>query len=174
MFSSWTTGTAALALLLYVVSLINRICTRDGSRRTLVIEVAAWMMLVIHIGFAFHEHHGWSHAAAERHVADDTAATVGIRWGGGIYFNHAMVVLWGVSIVHRGLARQPSSRLAGRLQRLIDIYVALMWASATILFGSTGFRWLGIAGFSGLGWALWLAKRRSKHEFLKKRASTRH
>lgn len=113
----------------------------------------------MHVGFAFHEHHHWSHVAAEAHVAKETAATLGVHWGGGIYFNHALMLVWGIAILRRwtGRFRREPARL---IDRVFDLYTALMWLSATIVFGSLGFRVLGAIGFTAIAWAYWVARGR--------------
>ncbi len=162
MIDSWTTATAAAAFLLYVYSLISRIRSTPDSRRLAIkIEAIAWLVLVVHVGFAFHQHHHWSHAAAETHVADETEQTLGLRWGGGIYFNHAVLVLWGIMIWRRWQRSTRSEWNAAAVDRAIDIYVALMWFSATVVFGSTGFLILGIIGF-GLVFLVMLHARRQQ------------
>lgn len=160
MIDSWTTATAAAAFLLYVYSLISRFRSASDSRRLAIkIEAVAWLVLVVHVGFAFHEHHHWSHAVAETHVAEETEQTLGLRWGGGIYFNHALLVLWGIAIWRRWQTARRRRYETNPIDQGIDIYVALMWFSATVVFGSTGFRILGIIGFGLMAQAIWQARR---------------
>ncbi len=161
MLSSWTTGTAALAFVLYVIATILRLRSApDGQTVSIRIESLAWLVLLIHVGFAFHEHHHWSHAAAEAHVAQETAETVGIRWRGGIYFNHALLILWPFGLASRWKRRSPAASRRRLLGTFIDLYVALMWLSATVLFGSTVFRVVGAVGFCLIALA-WGSTRRS-------------
>lgn len=162
MFDSWTSGTATLAFVLYVVSFVVLLGSQGRWRPALAFEAAAWLILVVHVMFAFHEHHGWSHAAAEQHVANETAQTIGLRWGGGIYFNHAMLLLWAVSMGRRGVQRSTLAKGPNRFHQLINVYVLLMWISATIVFGSTAFRILGITGLVLISGAYCLRKRRPK------------
>jgi hypothetical protein len=155
MLNSWTTGTAALAFILYVASMIARILSGRGPQQASIrIGTFAWLILVVHVGFAFHEHHHWSHAAAEQHVADETAETVGIRWKGGIYFNHALLVLWGIAVVRSWKGWGCGKYHPTLFDRLVDVFLALMWLSATVVFGSSGFRVLGLIGFGLMALAL--------------------
>ena len=52
------------------------------------------MLLWIHVAIAFRYYHHGSHREAYEQTARETAETVGINWGGGIYFNYLMLVLW--------------------------------------------------------------------------------
>src|SRR5687768_15263236 len=49
----------------------------------------ACLALLAHVTCAFAFYHQWSHAAAYRHTAEQTAAMTGMNWGGGLYFNYA-------------------------------------------------------------------------------------
>ena len=47
----------------------------------------------LHVAAAFHVVHHWSHAAAMEHVAQQSQAVVGWRFGAGIWFNHLFGLL---------------------------------------------------------------------------------
>ena len=55
---------------------------------------AACGALAAHVACAFHFHHGWSHAAAYRDTARQTAEVFGLDWGGGLYVNYALLAGW--------------------------------------------------------------------------------
>lgn len=55
---------------------------------------AACAALLAHVACAFHFHHGWSHAAAYRDTARQTAEVFGLDWGGGLYVNYALAACW--------------------------------------------------------------------------------
>lgn len=55
---------------------------------------AACAALLGHVACAFHFHHGWSHAAAYRDTARQTAEVFRLEWGGGLYVNYALAALW--------------------------------------------------------------------------------
>lgn len=50
--------------------------------------------LLAHVACAFHVHHGWSHGAAYRDTARQTAEVFRLDWGGGLYVNYALAALW--------------------------------------------------------------------------------
>ena len=49
---------------------------------------------LVHVAAAFATYHGWSHAEAVAHTARQTAAVVGLDWGGGVWVNYAFTALW--------------------------------------------------------------------------------
>src|ERR1041385_2269517 len=58
----------------------------------------AWTMgcaaLVAHFICAFQFYHAWSHDSAYLETARQTAAVFRINWGGGLFINYAVVMLW--------------------------------------------------------------------------------
>jgi hypothetical protein len=181
MIDSWTSGTAAAAFVLYVLALISRIHSSPAAGLSpaapsswIRIEALAWLALAAHFVFAFQEHHRWSHAAAEEHVARVTERTTGLDWGGGIYFNHALLIVWGVVILRRWKGWSLCEQGPATVDRLIDFYVALMWIAATIVFGTIGFRVLGIAGFAFVSLAFWHARGQSRADESPASPQTQH
>jgi len=47
-----------------------------------------------HVIYAFASYHHWSHAAAYRETARQTAALTGWDWGGGIFINYLFGLAW--------------------------------------------------------------------------------
>lgn len=110
---------------------------------------AGGMALLVHVFAAFHFEHGWSHAAAYVHTEKQTAATVGLHWGGGLYFNYLVLVVW---LADAALLWR-STVLIGRQRTgaAVDWFVAFMMINATVVFGPWGWRPAGVAA------VLWLA-----------------
>ena len=114
------------------------------------------LLLLAHMLAAFHWRHNWSHAAAYADTARQTREVTGIDWGGGVYFNYALLGLWLAEafVWPPDLSvRQPRARnwLAG--------YYAFMWFNATVIFGHGIVPWLGALAFADLAVLAW--KRRS-------------
>ena len=76
-----------IALILFVIGEV-------GNRRTRWVSACGLVLLVVHIVIAFGSRHGWSHDAAMRDTARQTAAVYGLDWGGGIYANYLFVAAW--------------------------------------------------------------------------------
>ena len=79
-----------------------------------------------------HCEHDWSHAAAYEHTTQQTKDIVGINWGGGLYFNYAMLVLWAADV---GLQWRQSEGQRHFVSRLNEWFCAFMLLNATVVFG---------------------------------------
>lgn len=120
----------------YALALLILVRDRDLSRNRFRLWRAAWsaacLLLIVHVLAAFHFEHGWSHAAALKHTAEQTARVTGIDWGGGLYFNYAFLILWAVDV--GSLWRRHSPRRSA-LRRATDIACLFMIFNATVVFG---------------------------------------
>lgn len=114
--------------------------TRDRSVQ-LYATSARWLWTVgclvflAHVLIALALVHGMSHAAAYAHTAERTAAVVGVRWGGGIYINHAFALFWIVDVIGwwtRGSAWAYGSR---QWYWTVQGIFAFMFLNATVVFG---------------------------------------
>ena len=126
---------------------------RNAASRRWVLRIwaAAWLLLLVHVGFAFHFIHGWSHSAAYEHTARQTAAVTGLNWGGGVYFNYALLVVWGADVVRSIWHSQetPASyrNSMSSWSLTVQIFVAAMMLFATVVFGPIFWTWIA-AGFA--------------------------
>src|SRR4051812_10499094 len=90
--------TAGVSLVLYAIALLLRL--RGTSSAATIIWAAAFMFLVIHVALAFHHVHHWSHRDAFDATARQTAEVFGVGWGGGIFANYALLVVWAVEVLN--------------------------------------------------------------------------
>jgi hypothetical protein len=115
----------------------------------------ACVFLIVHIGFAFRYYHGWSHAAAYRDTARQTAEMTGINWGGGIFLNYFLAVAWLADVFHWWLAPKRHEQRSSRLTAVWHGFVFFMVFNGTVVFGTGPVRWFGIfitAGLFALSW----------------------
>jgi len=126
-----------------------------GRRRWDEVARTAWTVgcvsILIHVACAFHYYHNWSHAAAYRETARQTAELTGFDWGGGLFINYALVAGWIIDLIwwRRGLDayRNRPTWLAAIWQGFL-IFIIF---NATVVFKTGPLRWI------GLGLCLWIA-----------------
>ena len=121
-------------------------------------------LLLVHVAFAFHFYHRWSHAAAYLDTARQTRDVIGTNWGGGLYVNHALMIGWIADIGWwwvRGLdsyRRRPKPIVVAWHAFLIFIIF-----NATVVFGTGTTRWAGLFVCLGLVVA-WFQLARAKFD----------
>lgn len=91
----WAARVSVASYLATVCVAASRSAKRPG-RGECVLWSAGCAVLWTHIALAFAAAHHWSLAAAYEHTAQRTAAVTGWDWGGGLYVNFAVAVLWTV------------------------------------------------------------------------------
>lgn len=141
--------TAGISFVLYAVALLLRL--RRPSSAATAIWTAAFVFMVVHVGMAFHWAHHWSHREAFDATARQTAEVFGVHWGGGIFANYALLLVWAVEVV---------TWWRGRWSGLSQAFLAFMWFNGTVVFGHGFIRWLGVVIFVTLIAALWLRRRK--------------
>jgi hypothetical protein len=108
-------------------------------------------VFLLHLLCAFHFQHHWSHAAAYEHTAQQTAALVGLAWGGGIYVNHVFALVWGADVVWWWCAPQSYQTRSRWFEWTVQGFMAFIAFNATVVFGAGAVRWVGLAA------SMWLA-----------------
>jgi hypothetical protein len=138
----WSAG---LAVAFYVMRHLVDVAYPKGrpARR-----IACWSwtigcgLLVVHVLVAFATVHGWSHREAFDHTAARTQQVIGIDWGGGLFFNYALTLIWIADVAawwQRGPDKSPRSR---KISWSVQLFVAFMIINATVVFGPPYWRWL--------------------------------
>ena len=122
-----------------LIAVSNGATTWRNFRRWRAAWSAACLLLIIHVAAAFHFEHGWSHAAAFEHTADQTARVTGINRGEGLYFNYAFLILWLVDVA---VLWTVASKVPSRLRRSTDLACVFMVFNATVVFGPRW--WIGL------------------------------
>lgn len=116
--------------------------------------------LLAHVACAFHFYHGWSHGAAYLETARQTDVVFGLDWGGGLYFNYALLFGWFTDVAWwwtRGLEsyrRRPWPVLAAW-----HGFILFIIFNATVVFKSGPARWAGLCLCLGLCLVWWLGAR---------------
>ena len=101
--------------------------------------------LLVHFASAFEFFHAWSHASAYVDTARQTAEVFGINWGGGIFINYTVAILWIGDIVWWWLAGVNSYRRRPWLLTLIwHGFLIFIIFNATVVFKDGLTRWIGL------------------------------
>ena len=163
-----TRWTIRLALAAYVAVLVLRIRTKSGTEpntRTPAnsgsldstprerLQRRLWtlgcLLLWAHVACAFAFYHHWSHDDAYLRTARETASTVGINWGGGIYFNYLLLLLWAFDAAWWWLVPTSHRNRSRKYSIFLDAYLALIAFNATVVFGHGAVRYFGVAATIG-------------------------
>ena len=92
-----TRGTIWISILAYTVGYVTFAISRGKSTLDSLTRLAwtiAVVALIAHYIFAFQFYHGWSHDSAYIETARQTAEVFRMNWGGGLFINYALLVLW--------------------------------------------------------------------------------
>jgi hypothetical protein len=116
----------------------------------------AWLLgaglCAIHILIAFGDRHGWSHDAAVRETARQTAVVYGTNWGGGVYVNYVFVAAWWIEA---GWWRMNPSSYFDRRRAItwaLRAFYGVIIVNAAVVFASVPSRALGVLLVGALAW----------------------
>jgi hypothetical protein len=127
----WTTAAAALIL-----------GHREWSRAAWVVGAATFW---IHVATAFDRVHGWSHAAAVRHVS------VVSGFGPGLFISYAFTVVWAADAAWWWVDRRRYEARPVWLDRGVHGFLAFVVFNGTVVYETGFIRWVGAAAFTALG-----------------------
>jgi hypothetical protein len=160
-----TRWTIRLALAAYAGRLawgLTRPAAPHADSASRIAWTGACLFLWLHVACAFHFHHGWSHLAATTQTARDTARVTGIDWGGGIWFNYALLGLWTADVLLWWIAPARHRRRSRTLETAWQSFVAFMAFNATVVFEEGPIRWVGCLVTVGLSIA-WILNSRGRY-----------
>ena len=153
-----TRSTIWISILAYTIGCIVFARRQPGSDRWARL---AWTTgcaaLVVHFICAFHFYHGWSHQSAYLETARQTAAVVSINWGGGLFINYLVAILWTTDVAWWWFAGVSSYRRRPWLLTLIwHSFLIFIIFNATVVFKDGLTRWIGllVCLTLGLSWVL--------------------
>jgi hypothetical protein len=139
-----TRATIWLAIAAYVGGTVIFVFKSAWDAAVRLLWTIACASLIAHFASAFQFHHGWSHQAAYLDTARQTEEMFGVNWGGGLFINYLVLIVWIVDISWwwlRGLdsyRRRPWPLMIAWHGFLIFIIF-----NATVVFGHGIIRWLG-------------------------------
>ena len=145
-------ATAWLAFIAYVSGTAASL-RHPSSRAFRLLWLAGAGLLLVHLLAAFHFKHAWSHAAAYADTARQTREVTGLDWGGGLYLNYLLALVWLADAASRLRTNIPVPPLA--LRWALTGFYAFMWFNAVVVFVPGPMRWVGVTAFGlliVLGW----------------------
>lgn len=138
-----TRQTARVALLYWGLATAALLLDRREFAR------AAWAVgaatFVVHVATAFDRVHGWSHAAAYRHVERVSG------FGPGVFVSYAFTVIWVADAGWWWLDRPSYAARPAWLDRLVHGFLAFVVFNATVVYETGFIRWAGVVAFAILG-----------------------
>jgi hypothetical protein len=155
-----TLWTIRLSLAAYFLALAELLFSGHQRRERLWWTIGCLACLV-HIALAMHFYHHWSHAAAYAETARQTRETIGLDWGGGIYFNYLFALVWLADVCWWWLWPGVRARRSLWISALLHGYLAFIFFNATVVFEDGPTRWMTLAVCGGLAIA-WVSTRWSR------------
>lgn len=152
-------ATIWLCIIAYVIG--TAVFAFTGSRInwdtvTRILWTIGLVSLLAHVIFAFQFYHAWSHEAAYLDTARQTFEMVGINWGGGLYINYSLLILWTLDLGWWWVSGIESYRRRPWL--LIAVWHAFLTFiifNATVVFAQGASRWVGLLVCICLATAWW-------------------
>lgn len=148
LITAWTIRIALLLLLASV--LLRMVCpgwgVSEGALRG--IWTAGCLVFLAHIAAGMHFYHQWDHHHAYEETAQQTYDTLGVRFGGGIYVNHLMAILWLGDVLWWWLApRSYRQRSPYWGQAIVGFFLFIAF-NGLVVFKQGTLRIAGLVGFS--------------------------
>lgn len=129
----------------------------DADRWTRLAWTTGCVALVTHFIAAFHFYHSWSQQSAYVETARQTAEVISINWGGGLFINYAVAILWIADVAWWWLAGLNAYRRRAWLLTLLwHGFLLFIIFNATVVFKDGLTRWIGllVCLTLGLSWVL--------------------
>jgi hypothetical protein len=115
--------------------------------------------LIAHVASAFHFYHGWSHDAAYRETARQTAEVVGFDWGGGLYINYLLVAGWVGDVIWWWQGLDSYRRRPVLLVAAWQGFLFFILFNATVVFETGALRWIALLLSVALALLWWRSTR---------------
>ena len=123
---------------------------------------AGALLALLHVGLAFHFHHGWSQDSAFSETARQTEEVLGVPFGAGLYVNYAFIGVWLADALWWW--RRPARYAArpGGLDLGLRVFLLFIFVNGTIVFGRGAVRIAGIVSLLVLAIAWRLGSGRAR------------
>jgi len=144
-----TLWTVRIATALYVLALTAWTLAWP-EHRVRILWTLGCLAFLMHVVSAFHFQHHWSHDAAWRETARQTAALFAIESGSGLYLNYLFTAVWAADASWWWAHPSTYSQRARWITVAIHAFLAFMFINGAIVFASPPMRWSSLAALVGL------------------------
>lgn len=159
LLTRWTIRLAlAACVACWAVELLSRRRGGTGQAVARALWTAGCVGLWIHVACAFAFYHHGSHATAVEHTARQTREVAGLDWGGGIWINYLLMLLWAADVGWWWGGPQSFAARPRWLTRAWLAFFAFIAFNATVVFAEGFSRYAGIGAIVFLT-ALAMARR---------------
>lgn len=143
-----TRSTVWISIVAYTIGCVVFATARrqpDSDRWARLAWTTGCIALVAHFICAFQFYHAWSHDAAYTETARQTAEVFAINWGGGLFINYAIAILWMTDVAWWWFAGLSSYRRRPWLLTLLwhGLLIFIIF-NATVVFKDGATRWIGL------------------------------
>lgn len=149
-----TRGTIWISILCYTLGCVSFAVLKKkpyGDSITRSAWTIAVVALIAHFFCAFQFYHAWSHDSAYADTARQTAEVFAINWGGGLFINYTLLLLWIGDVAWWWLRGLPSyRRRSWSLVVLWHAFLIFIIFNATVVFKDGIQRWVGLLICSSL------------------------
>lgn len=150
--TAWFTGLG------YVLTVCIRLRQGSWTKGAARCWLAGAVLMVVHVLAAFHFRHQWSHEAAVSDTARQTKELMGWEWGGGVWMNYLLMVIWLGDALWLTLAKESYLTRAKWLSMATQGYLAFMWFNATVVFGTMGAKVFGVIAVVVMLWSFYTGR----------------
>ena len=139
-----TRSSVWISILAYTIGCVV-FTTARNDRWTRLAWTIGCAALVAHFICAFQFYHAWSQQSAYSETARQTAEVFRINWGGGLFINYAVAILWTADLVWWWLAGVSAYRRRPWWLTLFwHGFLIFIIFNATVVFKDGPVRWIGL------------------------------
>lgn len=131
-FVNWPVRIAAV---LYAARVLADVADVGSLRIRRALWTIGFAFFAVHVAAAFQFVHGWSHTAAWKATANQTAEVVGWESGAGLWANYVFAVVWLADVMAWWCIGMIYPLRFHRVAIAVQIVFAFLWFNATAVFG---------------------------------------
>jgi hypothetical protein len=134
------TGCVRIAAAFYAARVFADVAEIGSLRIRRAFWTAGFVFFAVHVAAAFQFAHHWSHTAAWKATAEQTAEITGWESGAGLWANYAFTALWLADVTAWWCIGTRYPRRFHRIAIAVHVLFAFLWFNATAVFGSPFWR----------------------------------